>query len=218
MANTPDKAGYDAVSMSTVTNHDDLADSSTPGLNAELLIEEILRENTSLHASYRISTAAFPGRHFSLGVSDIWHKLNSAVTSANFEGKSCGSLNGFESILVEGDGLLPLTDLPTLLPPMTRVLFTQSLSIWVALSQTYLPRTADPMRGRLVALHHRLQGKQCIRCCILNAEQLVANYKPPRSCVLILTSLCGPGGYVFGWEGYCSNGALVLKRLFEDGI
>ncbi|KAF5709785.1 hypothetical protein FGLOB1_5771 [Fusarium globosum] len=146
MANTPEKAGYDAISMSTVTKYDDLADSSTPGLNAELLIEEILRENTSLHASYRISTAAFPGRHFSLGASDIWHKLNSAATSANCQGKTCGSLNGFEWTLVQGDGLLPLTDLPTLLPPITRVLSTQGLSIWVALSQSYLPKTADPMR------------------------------------------------------------------------
>ncbi|KAF5663385.1 hypothetical protein FCIRC_11174 [Fusarium circinatum] len=153
-ASTPEKTGYDAVSMSTVTKYDDLTDSSTPGLIAELLIEEILRENTSLHASYRISTAAFPGRHFSLGASYIWHKLNSAVTSANCEGKTCGSLNGFESTLVEGDGLLPLTGLPTLLPPITRVLSTQGISIWVALSQIYLPKSADPMSGGFSKLAH----------------------------------------------------------------
>ncbi|KAF5635269.1 uncharacterized protein FTJAE_6432 [Fusarium tjaetaba] len=151
-ASTPEKTGYDAISMSSITNYDNLADTSTPGLNAELLIDEILRENTSLHASYRISTAGFPGRHFSMGASDIWHKLNSAVTSANCEGETCGSLNGFESTLVEGDGLLPLTGLPTLLPPITRVLSTKDLSVWVALSQSYLPPTADPMRAQKLGL------------------------------------------------------------------
>ncbi|KAF5645181.1 hypothetical protein F52700_2381 [Fusarium sp. NRRL 52700] len=187
-ASTPEKTGYDAVSMSTITRYDIMADSSTPGLNAELLVDEILRENTSLHASYRITTSAFPGRHFSIGASDIWHKLNSATTSTNCEGKMCRSLRGFESTLVEGDGLLPLTALPMQLPPITRVLSTKGLSIWVALSQSYIPKGSDPMRGRLYTLHHRLQGKQCIRCCIVNAEQSVANCDPHRCCVSIITS------------------------------
>ncbi|KAF5700133.1 hypothetical protein FMUND_14438 [Fusarium mundagurra] len=64
--------GYDAVSMTTVTNFDDLADSSTPGLNAELIVEEVLPESNSLSAVYRISTAEFPSQHFLVKPSDIW--------------------------------------------------------------------------------------------------------------------------------------------------
>ncbi|KAM5374496.1 hypothetical protein ACJA88_007961 [Fusarium oxysporum] len=78
---TPRGTGYDAVSMTTVTKYDDLADSSTPGLTAELVIEEMFPESSSLSAIYRVSTAAFPGRHFSLGAAGIWGEAQLRVHS-----------------------------------------------------------------------------------------------------------------------------------------
>ncbi|KAF5602653.1 hypothetical protein FPCIR_1773 [Fusarium pseudocircinatum] len=138
--------GYDAVSMTNVTKYDDLADSSTPGLGAKLDIEEVFPEGNSLSVMYRVSTTAFPGRHFSIGASEIWQKLNSAFTAASCDGKTCGSINGFQSILVKGEGLLPMmSDWGRTPLPLTRVLSARDISVWVALSQSYIqPSAAFP--------------------------------------------------------------------------
>lgn len=182
---TSERTGYDAVSMKVVTKYDDLDYASTPGLNAELIIEENIWATTSISATYRLSAAAFPGRYFSVGASHIWHELNGAFTAATCEGKVCESLNGFQTTLVQGDGLLTLTDSPDLLPPIIRVLPAQDLSIWVALSQLMVPKP-DDANGDMMALHHRLQGKQCVRCCILNTDK---EAQRKMCCISIITSL-----------------------------
>ncbi|KAF5542061.1 hypothetical protein FMEXI_7665 [Fusarium mexicanum] len=141
-----EETGYDALSMKTITTYDDLADSSTPGLNAELVIEEVFPESTSLSAIYRVSNAASPGRYFSIGAADIWERLSSAFTATSCEGKTCDSLNGFQSILVEGEGLLdPMPDWWTTRLPMMRVLSAKDLSVWIALSQRHLLAPDDDM-------------------------------------------------------------------------
>ncbi|KAF4960777.1 hypothetical protein FGADI_720 [Fusarium gaditjirri] len=141
------ETGYNAASMTTVTKYDDLAASSTPGLNAELIIEEMFPESTSLSAIYRVTNAAFPGRHFSLGAAEIWERLNFAFTAASCEGKTCDPLNGFQSILAEGEGFLFSTpDWLTTRLPITRVLSAKDVSVWVALSQDYLLTSDDGMK------------------------------------------------------------------------
>ncbi|KAF4496079.1 hypothetical protein FAGAP_7770 [Fusarium agapanthi] len=143
---TGKETGYNALAMTTTTTYDDLADSSTPGLNVELIIEEIFPENTSLSAIYRVSPAASPFPHFSIGAAEIWQKLNFAFTTASCEDKTCGSLNGFQSLLVEGEGLLlPKPDWETTRLPIMRVLSAKNVSVWVALSQRYFQTTDDAM-------------------------------------------------------------------------
>ncbi|KAJ9421169.1 amino acid permease-domain-containing protein [Fusarium oxysporum] len=127
----PKGAGYDAVSMTTVTEYDDLTDSSTPGLTAELIIQELFPESTSLSVIYRVSAAAFPGRQFTLGAYEIWQKLNNAFTAASCEGKTCDSLNGFQSILVQGEGLLPKSGWQMKRLPITPVLSAKDVSVWI---------------------------------------------------------------------------------------
>ncbi|KNA98423.1 hypothetical protein FOXG_18403 [Fusarium oxysporum f. sp. lycopersici 4287] len=144
----PKGAGYDAVSMTTVTEYDDLTDSSTPGLTAELIIQELFPESTSLSVIYRVSAAAFPGRQFTLGAYEIWQKLNNAFTAASCEGKTCDSLNGFQSILVQGEGLLPKSGWQMKRLPITPVLSAKDVSVWVALSQRYLPVSYNRMNNK----------------------------------------------------------------------
>ncbi|KAG4257940.1 hypothetical protein FPRO03_02895 [Fusarium proliferatum] len=130
------ETAYDAVSMTTVTKYDDLAHSSTPGLNAELVVEEALPESDTLSAMYQVSVAAFPGRYFSIKPAEIWKRLNLAYTAASCEGKRCDSLNGFQSLLVKGEGSLRITtDWQNTRLPIVRVLSTRDVSVWVALSQ-----------------------------------------------------------------------------------
>ncbi|KAF5557713.1 hypothetical protein FNAPI_5306 [Fusarium napiforme] len=181
-----EQTGYDAISMTTVLKYDDLNYSSSPGLSAQLVITEDIRAPTSLFAAYRLSTPAYPGRSFSVGAAYVWRQLNRAFTAATCEGKMCESPNGFQSTLVRGDGLLAMIDEPTLLPPIIRVLPPKDLSVWVVLSQCWLPKFSDYTKGRTVVLRHRLQGGQCVRCCIVLTEKAAQH----GMCgVSILTSL-----------------------------
>ncbi|KAG6995038.1 hypothetical protein FocnCong_v016533 [Fusarium oxysporum f. sp. conglutinans] len=188
---TLEVTGYDAVSMTSVTKYDDLADSSSPGLNAELIIEEVFPESTSLSAIYRVSTAVFPSRHFPIGPSAIWHKLGDAYTAASCEGKTCDSLNGYQSILVKGEGLLLRTpDWQRTRLPITRVLSAKDVSVWVALSQTGLWTKDASMNDISISVIHRLQGKQCVRCCIVNAGNALMCSDQCDDCfVSIITSV-----------------------------
>ncbi|ENH62286.1 hypothetical protein FOC1_g10015254 [Fusarium oxysporum f. sp. cubense race 1] len=188
---TLEVTGYDAFSMTSVTKYDDLADSSSPGLNAELIIEEVFPESTSLSAIYRVSTAVFPSRHFPIGPSAIWHKLGDAYTAASCEGKTCDSLNGYQSILVKGEGLLLRTpDWQRTRLPITRVLSAKDVSVWVALSQTGLWTKDASMNDISISVIHRLQGKQCVRCCIVNAGNALMCSDQCDDCfVSIITSV-----------------------------
>ncbi|KAF4436571.1 hypothetical protein F53441_13209 [Fusarium austroafricanum] len=136
--------GYNSISMTNITQYDNLTDSSSSELKAELLVEETAAEARSLHVTYRITTPSFPGHYFSIGAAEIWCHLNRAFTAFNCE-RTCESLNGFPSLLVEGDGLIHLA--PTYWEesflPIIRVLPSTNLSIWVALSQRYLLTTTD---------------------------------------------------------------------------
>lgn len=186
------RIGYNALSMTTIKSYDGLTDSSTPGLDAELIIEEQHPENTSISATYRVSSVAFPGRSFSLGAADIWEKLNFAFTPASCEGKKCESLDGFQSVLVKGEGfLLPTPDSQATCLPIMRVLPAKDISVWVALSQLILPKADISMFKDPVFYFHRLQGKQCVRCCVMNTENagISSGRRPEDRCVSIITSI-----------------------------
>ncbi|CZR42758.1 uncharacterized protein FPRO_10061 [Fusarium proliferatum ET1] len=188
---TGKSSGYDALSMTAITTYDDLADSSSHGLDAELIIEEVFPESARLSAIYRVSTPAFPGRRFSVGAAEIWEWLNYAFTAASCEGKTCESLNGFQSLLVEGEGyLLPTPDWRTTCLPIMRVLSTNDVSVWIALTQHYLPTSVNVVDERPVSLLCRLQGKQCIRCCMVNTEVAkVSSDRRDKCSVCIITSV-----------------------------
>jgi hypothetical protein len=97
----------------------------------------------------------------------IWDNPNDAFTAASCQGEVCRPLTGFQSILVQGEGLLyPVTGWQDRYPPITRVLSSQELAVWFTLSQTHLARSNTIP----IELSQRLQGEQCVRCCIVGSE------------------------------------------------
>ncbi|KAM0185589.1 hypothetical protein ACHAPI_012095 [Fusarium lateritium] len=163
-----DRGGpYSAVSAAVINQYDDLADSSSTDLISELIVEETTALKRVLDVTYRITTPDFPGKCFLVGPRMIWDRLNEAFTAASCQGRICRSLNGFQSILVKGEGLLdPVARLPVTHLPITCVLSSQDLAIWVALGQTHIPSS-----NIIMELSHRFQGEQCVRCCIVKSEE-----------------------------------------------
>ncbi|KAJ3532169.1 hypothetical protein NM208_g8559 [Fusarium decemcellulare] len=102
----PDDRRYNSVSARGTDQYDDLVDSSSPDLKAELVVDEAATVKRVLRANYRITSPTFPGQYFMVGARQVWYRLNDAFTAATCQGKTCRSLNGFRSILVEGEGLL----------------------------------------------------------------------------------------------------------------
>ncbi|KAM0214094.1 hypothetical protein ACHAQI_003714 [Fusarium lateritium] len=126
-----DRGGpYSAVSATVIDQYDDLADSSSADLKSELIVEETTALKGVLDVTYRITTPDFPGKCFLVGPRMIWDKLNEAFTAASCQGRICRSLNGFQSILMKGEGFLYLvTGLLGKHLPITRVLSSQDLAI-----------------------------------------------------------------------------------------
>ncbi|KAJ4003461.1 hypothetical protein NW752_012077 [Fusarium irregulare] len=176
---------YSSSPLTDITVYDDLTDSSSPDLRAELIVVEAAIEPRSLRVAYRISTPKHPGHHFTIGPAKIWTQLNRAYTASSCHGKVCKSLNVFRAYLVPGEG--PLIDLPVLdkPSPILRVLSSQDLAIWVAVSAETAPLAA-PVDGAQwqVALRYRLQMGQCVRCCVIGSE----NYRTAED-MLTLTKV-----------------------------
>jgi hypothetical protein len=175
---------YSAVSATVINQYDDLADSSSADLKAELIVNETTAQRRVFDTTYRITTPEFPGKCFLVGPRMIWEKLNDAFTAATCQKGWCRSINGFQSILVKGEGLLyPVTSWRETRLPITWVLSSQDLAIWVALSQTHLASSNDIP----IELFHRLQGEQCVRCCVVNSEEC---QRGPNTCyVALITSI-----------------------------
>ena len=162
--------------LTDITTYDNLEDSSSPNLQAELVVIQAATETRSLRVAYRISTPKFPGHHFAVGPAMTWSPLNRAYTASSCHGKVCKSLNGFRSSLVQGEGLLIEQHELAEPGPIVRVLSSQNLAIWVAVSV----RLVDSVEGSVtpvfehsqarVALNYRLQMGQCVRCCVVGSE------------------------------------------------
>lgn len=183
----PEDRRYDSTSATAITQYDGLVDTSSPDLRSELVVEETSTMKRSLRANYRITSPSFPGKYFMVGARQIWYRLNDAFSAATCRGKTCRSLDGFRSILVEGEGLIgPGLDPRDPLVPVIRVLPSQALSIWLALSQTNLLNCAQPMERRPVRIYNKLQGGQCVRCCVVNASEVSDEFD--ARCVCLITS------------------------------
>ncbi|KAF5610863.1 hypothetical protein F25303_14519 [Fusarium sp. NRRL 25303] len=185
---------YQSTGAEIITQYDGLMDSSSPDLKAELIVEEAATVNRGLLANYRITTQKFPSRQFLLGPRMVWYRLNDAFTAATCQGRICKSLDGFRSILVWGEGIIRKEGvLQEPLAPIIRVLPSQDLSIWLALSQTNFPaasRTNFPVasgapRQRPSRIFNKLQGGQCIRCCVLRAAEFSEEFD--TCCICIIT-------------------------------
>lgn len=158
---------YSAISATVITQYDDLADSSSADLQAELIVEETTAERRVLDTTYRITTPEFPGKCFLVGPRKIWDNLNDAFTAASCQGEICQPLTSFQSILVKGEGLLyPVTGWQDTYLPITRILPSQDLAVWAAHSQTHLASSNEIP----IELSHTLQGEQCVRCSIVGSE------------------------------------------------
>ncbi|KAM0426049.1 hypothetical protein ACHAPT_008680 [Fusarium lateritium] len=177
---------YDSTSARGIAQYDNLVDSSSPDLKAELVVDEAATVKRVLLAKYRVTTPRFPGQYFMVGPRQVWYRLNDAFTAATCQGRICRSLDGFRSILVEGEGLIGHIDPKEPLVPVIRVLPTQDLSIWLAVSQTNLPKTAQAMERRPVRIFNKLQGGQCVRCCVVNASEVSEEFD--ARCVCLITS------------------------------
>lgn len=183
----PEDCRYNSISATAITQYGSLVDSSSPGLRSELVIEEASTLKRSLRANYRVITPNFPGKYFLIGARQIWYRLNDAFSAATCRGKTCRSLAGFRSILVEGEGLLGSgLDPRGPLAPVIRVLPSQDLAIWLALSQANLPRSAQLTERRPVRIVNKLQGGQCVRCCVVNAAEVSGEID--SCCVCLITA------------------------------
>ncbi|KAI6765623.1 hypothetical protein HG530_006693 [Fusarium avenaceum] len=166
---------YNAVSAQVINQSDTLADSSSADLKAELIADESTAVRKVLKVTYRITTPEFSGKCFLVGPRMIAEKLINAFTAASCKGKSCRSVSGFQSILVEGEGLLyPFIGLLGTHFPVTRVLSSQDLAIWISLSQPNLETSADCE----MELSHELQGEQCIGCSVVKPKE--TDHNVPR--------------------------------------
>ncbi|KAH6962971.1 hypothetical protein DER45DRAFT_590836 [Fusarium avenaceum] len=164
---------YNAVSAQVINQSDALADSSSADLKAELIADESTAVRKVLKVTYRITTPEFSGKCFLVGPRMIAEKLINAFTAASCKGKSCRSVSGFQSILVEGEGLpYPFIGLLGTHFPVTRVLSSQDLAIWISLSQPNLETSADCE----MELSHELQGEQCIGCSVVKPKEMTGTY------------------------------------------
>ncbi|RGP76716.1 hypothetical protein FLONG3_5156 [Fusarium longipes] len=141
-----DEVPYEAASITDISLYEDLVDSSSADLKAELVVEETITETKGLHATYRVKTPVHQNHYFAVGPSEVWRQLNKAFTASSCFGKACKSLNGVRSRLVTGEGLLP-PDIRWLDPllPVIRVLSFQDLAIWVAITQERPQMAEKPM-------------------------------------------------------------------------
>lgn len=169
-----DDRRYDSISTAGITQYDDLVDSSSPDLRIELVVEEAATVTRVLRANYRVTTPSFPGRYFMIGARQVWYRLNGAFTAASCRGKACRSPNGFRSLLVEGEGLIgPGIGRHDTLVPIIRVLPSQDISIWLALSQSNLPKSCQQVPRGPLRIFNQLQGNQCVRCSVMNVLDIL---------------------------------------------
>jgi hypothetical protein len=148
----------------TVTAYDDLKDSSTPNIQVKLLIEEYLSQTQRISSKWLVSSAR---GSWSLGPRDMNLLLAKAYCGKVCGTLGCSSLNGFRSIVVEGDGEIRSEQICTddgapVHDPIIRVLTGSPAAVWVALSQRQVTSPTD----RLIFFHILLQGKQCTRCAV----------------------------------------------------
>ena len=150
---------------SEITTYDNLNDSTSPDLEATLIIEEQLNHGRSLGTKWRISS--------SKGFCFLSSRLESYLPEKAYCKKicpreGCGSLNGYKSILLEGDGFINYdkvckNDGSPIYGPFIRVLSGNHLAIWLALANAFFPG------DRNVIVEPFLRERQCVRCCIINA-------------------------------------------------
>jgi len=78
-------------------------------------------------------------------------------------------MNGFRSLVVEGEGLVCDSDLREIRgEPIVRFLGRNKLAVWVALAQEdHLGRSLK------TSIRLMLQGSQCMRCCIIRGTDMV---------------------------------------------
>ena len=150
----------------SITTYDKLKDTSSQNLEACLIVvEESISTNTIL-AKWRISS---PSGFWVLDPAEIHLRLQAAFCGKICDDKGCGSLKGLKSTLVEGDGFLNgealgIDGTSFMYGPLVRVFPGNPLAVWLALSQGTFTCTDN------IIVHQEalLQGKQCIRCCIIN--------------------------------------------------
>jgi len=180
---------WPSLSTSVITVYDNLNDSSTRDLESALVIEEEYPHSQSLVAKWRISSSK---GFWLLGPQLINTALSDAYCGKTCQPRGCGSLNGFKSTLVEGEGLINSDQIGVdsqspMYGPFIRVLSGNPMAVWVALAEN---RVELPT-GRDIGLPAMLQGRQCIRCCIMGA---IARFtqedsRHPLGTVCILTSV-----------------------------
>jgi hypothetical protein len=169
---------------SIITRYDNLSDSSSDDLKAALVIEETTSYSRSIVAKWQISS---PKGYFHIGPQLIATKMVEAYFAKTCEMAGCGSLDGFRTVYVKGEGVRKPGKLegvgrsyPLSLDPIVRVLTGDPAAIWVALARE---------ESRAVCL----QARQCIKCAVMiavqRASRLTTRLENSRRPVCILTSI-----------------------------
>jgi hypothetical protein len=168
-----------------VTNYDNLADSSSPDLEAVLIIEENVHRFQELEAKWRISSS----KGYCFLASRLERYIPRDFCNTTCPRRGCGSLNGFKSKLADTDGFLDcsgFTKAGQLFPsdPLIRVVAGNRLALWLALAES----PNRHFEEYSVVIVPFLQGEQCIRCCVNNAMKRIPGGSPRvrtlRTCIL----------------------------------
>ena len=175
---------------SSLTNYDELTDSTSDNLDTALVIEENSPYGQrNIVARWRISCSK---GFFLITPHRIVTSVSWAFVGKICDGRNCGSLNGLRSILVQGEGVLgedqrSSNGMLTGRDPIIRVLTRNPAAVWVALARD---RFEAPRVGGIETRHY-LQCRQCVRCCVKNAlvQSNRGHRKHPFASVCILTSV-----------------------------
>ena len=129
---------YSATSARKISQYDGLGDSSLSDLEAKLAVSEVAWNSSSLVATWLVASQKSAG-FFIIGPRDISQKICLAHTAGRCDEShdtSTKSMNGFRSLVVEGEGLVCDSDLREIRgEPIVRFLGRNKLAVWVALAQ-----------------------------------------------------------------------------------
>jgi hypothetical protein len=172
--------------VSAINSYDNLNDSSSSDLHAALVIEEWSPSRQTIVAEWRISNSK--GSWY-FGPLEINSRLIGAYCGKTCEPNSCDSLNGFKCVLIQGEGLIQSEqiaedDCSANYGPIIRMLSGNPAAILVALTQIEVPSSS----GRDITLRQTIQGKQCIRCCVISSirrfKTQSSRYPLARACII----------------------------------
>lgn len=166
-----------------ISDYDNLKDATSSELQAKLSIEEVAWDSRIIVAVWHVAYKSNRG-FFVIGPRLINFYLSEAHFAKDCEGSNAcegKTLNGFTTVVAEGEGYLNYSHVQMSKgEPIIRPIGNNPLAVWIALLQRSVEGDehsasstlsgSTRIRARRVMFRYVLQGRQCIRCLVLNAH------------------------------------------------